>query len=306
MKVSVIVPSYKRPDYLKRCIKALLNQNVSPYEVIVVLREDDKDSQEVVKEFKSNLIKTVYVNEPGVIVAMNKGLESASGGIVAFTDDDAEPFPDWIEKITEIFKNDNKVGGVGGRDIIMVNGKEVKGITRKIGKIQWFGRAIDYHHLELNPPERIETDVLKGVNMAFRKKFIKGYRFDINMNSITPVSFEIDICFFVKKQGGKIIYTPEVKVKHYSAPRQLGIQRRNIKSVYEYSRNYMYVMLKHLPWLRKLIFITYFFLIGQRASYGPLLFLYDFFRYRNSGFNLLITALKGKWDGLKSFIKYSL
>ncbi len=93
MKVSVIIPSYRRPDYLKRCINALLNQSISPYEIIVVLREEDEESKMVVSEFKNSLIKTAFVREAGVLIAMNKGLEEATGDIIAFTDDDAEPFP---------------------------------------------------------------------------------------------------------------------------------------------------------------------------------------------------------------------
>jgi len=300
MKVSVIIPSYRRSDELKRCIKALFHQNIPSYEVIVVLREDDIQSIKVCEEIKD--IKVFKVSEPGVLIAMNKGMEVASGDIIAFTDDDAEPFPDWIEKIIKNFEEDEKVGGVGGRDIIIVDGKEIKGKVKKIGKIQWFGRAIDYHHLELKVPRKIEVDVLKGVNMAFRRNFINDYKFDLNMNNISSVCFEFDICFYIKKKGGRIIYDPQLKVNHYPAPRQLGSQREDEINIYEYSQNYTYVMLKHLPFLRKVVFLFYFFLIGQRASYGPILILYDFFRSKRIPLRILKISIKGKFEGLKRWV----
>jgi len=300
MNVSVVIPSYKRAEHLLRCIKALFNQNVPPYEIIVVLREDDTQSIRACEGIEG--IKVFKVSEPGVLIAMNKGLDVAEGDIIAFTDDDAEPFPDWIEKIIKNFEEDEKVGGVGGRDIIIVDGKEIKGRVKRIGKIQWFGRAIDHHHLELEGRRKIEVDVLKGVNMAFRRDFIKNYRFDLNMNNISSVSFEFDICFYIKKKGGKIVYDPELKVKHYPAPRPSSSQREDEINMYEYSRNYTYVMSKHLSFLKKSIFLLYFFLIGQRASYGPILFLYDSLKGRRIPFKILKTSIKGKFDGLKRWI----
>lgn len=301
MKVSVIIPSYKRAESLKGCINALLNQKVQPYEIIVVLREDDVESHISLKEF-GNSIKVFDVREPGVLVAMNKGLEIAKGDIIAFTDDDAEPFSDWIERMIEIFKSDEKIGGVGGRDVIIVDGKEIKGKVKKVGKIQWFGRAIDYHHLELEPQRRIEVDVLKGVNMAFRKKFIENYRFDLNMNNISAPCFEFDVCFYIKKNGGKIVYDPFLKVHHKPAPRGTGVQRDDERIIKEYSHNYTYVMLKHLPFFRKIIFSLYFFLLGQRASYGPLLYLIDFLLGKKTSFRHFKIAIKGKFEGLKRLL----
>jgi glycosyltransferase involved in cell wall biosynthesis len=301
MNVSVVIPSYKRAEHLLRCIKALFNQKVPPYEIIVVLREDDTQSIRACEGIEG--IKVFKVSEPGVLIAMNKGLDVAEGDIIAFTDDDAEPFPDWIEKIIKNFQEDERVGGVGGRDIIIVDGKEIKGRVKRIGKIQWFGRAIDHHHLELEGGRKIEVDVLKGVNMAFRRDFIKNYRFDLNMNNISSVSFEFDICFYIKKKGGKIVYDPELKVKHYPAPRKSGSQREDEINMYEYSRNYTYVMSKHLPFLKKSIFLLYFFLIGQRASYGPILYIFDLLTGKKPSLRHLKKAMEGKIRGLLKILK---
>jgi len=301
MNVSVVIPSYKRAEHLLRCIKALFNQNVPPYEIIVVLREDDTQSIRACEGIEG--IKVFKVSEPGVLIAMNKGLDVAEGDIIAFTDDDAEPFPDWIEKIIKNFEEDEKVGGVGGRDIIIVDGKEIKGRVKRIGKIQWFGRAIDHHHLELEGGRKIEVDVLKGVNMAFRRDFIKNYRFDLNMNNISSVSFEFDICFYIKKKGGKIVYDPDIRVYHKIAKRGTGVQRGEERVMIEYSSNYTYVMLKHLPIWRKIVFLFYFFLIGQRASYGPILYIFDLLTGKKPSLRHLKKAMEGKIRGLLKILK---
>ena len=47
MKISVIVPTYRRPEYLRRCVKAIAEQTRNPDEVIVVIRETDSASKRI-------------------------------------------------------------------------------------------------------------------------------------------------------------------------------------------------------------------------------------------------------------------
>src|SRR5712692_3179201 len=48
----------------------------------------------------------------GVVSAYNLGLKESKGDVVAFTDDDAVPKPDWIERLVRAYSPG--VGGVGG------------------------------------------------------------------------------------------------------------------------------------------------------------------------------------------------
>ena len=65
----------------------------------------------------------------------------ARGDIICFTDDDAGPWSDWIERIEKHFR-DPIIAGVGGRDIVIVDGKSIKGKCKVVGKMSWFGRCI--------------------------------------------------------------------------------------------------------------------------------------------------------------------
>ncbi len=60
--------------------------------------------------------RVVLVREPGVVAAYNRGLDTATGDVVCFTDDDAAPHADWIERIERAFGEDAALGGMGGRD----------------------------------------------------------------------------------------------------------------------------------------------------------------------------------------------
>jgi GT2 family glycosyltransferase len=304
MTISVIIPTYKRKNSLERCLKALKGQKRKPDEVIIVVREEDKETIEYLKSEKIHMpeLKMVYVNQPGQVYAMNAGLEEASGEIICFTDDDAEPFPDWLEKLEKWYE-DKDVGGVGGRDIIITEDRKIKSDApcKKVGKLQWFGRTIGNHHLSLNPSVPVEVDILKGVNMSFRSEILKKYKFDMILNNYSSVHNDLDMSLNARKEGYKLIYDPEIKVYHYAVPR-ITHKREDEISIYEHSFATVYVLLKHLSLVRKLVFLLYFFLIGQRASYGPILFLYDSLKGRRIPFKILKTSIKGKFDGLKRWI----
>jgi len=310
MKISVIVPTYHRSEYLKRCVTALAEQKRKPDEIIVVMRETDSDSRQTITHLQTlyeegPVLKGIVVSRPGKSIAINSALEVATGDIICFTDDDAEPYPDWIERITRHFGNPT-AAGVGGRDIIIQNHKSIQGKCKVVGQMSWFGRCIGNHHLELESGRPIETDFLKGVNMAFRADYLNGFRLDENLKWQGAAHDEMDFCFFVKKRGGKIIFDPNIKVTHYVAPRLWGAQRKELaKNIYEHSHNYTYLILKYLSWQRKMAFLAYFFLVGQRSSWGLLTMLIDpLLGGRIVWWKQLVPSFKGKVDGIRTYLKY--
>ena len=91
IKISVVIPTYRRPKELARCLDALKKQKVPTYEVLVVVRDTDTETWTFFQTFNPELLpmRTVTVNVSGVVAAMNVGMDAASGDIIAFTDDDA-------------------------------------------------------------------------------------------------------------------------------------------------------------------------------------------------------------------------
>jgi len=106
-RASIVVPTYKRPGQLKRCLSSVMNQNFDPaaYEVVVA---DDAASEELpwLLESWAGLIwdkarapALVYrpVRGPhGSAIVRNAGWREAKGKIIAFTDDDCVPSFDWL------------------------------------------------------------------------------------------------------------------------------------------------------------------------------------------------------------------
>ncbi len=215
--ISVIIPTYQRPKSLELCLNALKLQSRLPNELLIVVRNTDKVTWDFLELFDSGRLPiypvTVYL--PGTVAARNAGLDAATGEIIAFTDDDTRPHPDWLSRIESHFQSDTQLGGLGGRDCCY-NGTELEDGTKEVvGKIQWFGRIIGNHHLGVGNVR--EVDVLKGDNMTFRQSAIGQLRFDKRLRGTGAQPYE-DMTFSlaVKCSGWKIIYDPAVVVDHHS------------------------------------------------------------------------------------------
>jgi glycosyltransferase involved in cell wall biosynthesis len=276
MKISVIVPTYRRPKDLARCLEALRQQTRPVDELLVVVRDTDAETWAFLEETSPKLppFYALEVKTSGVIAAMNIGLDSASGEIIAFTDDDAAPHPDWLERIEFYFLSDQRIGGVGGRDWVYHGTQLEDGANKVVGKLQWFGRVIGNHHIGTGEPR--EVDILKGVNMSFRRTAILEKRFDERMRGTgAQVHFELAFTLPLRQKGWKIIYDPKVAVDHYPAQRYDEDQRKSFNSlaIINAVHNETLIKLEYLPSLQRFAFLVWAILVGTREARGFLQWL---------------------------------
>jgi glycosyltransferase involved in cell wall biosynthesis len=102
--ISVVVPTYARPDRLRRLVSALEAQDLDqPFEVIVV---DDGSPAETWQELIRLEASTSLSLQPlrqdanaGPAAARNRGWQTASAPLVAFTDDDCVPATGWLSAL---------------------------------------------------------------------------------------------------------------------------------------------------------------------------------------------------------------
>ena len=230
MRLSVLVPTFDRPDSLDRCLKALAGQNRRPDQVLLVVREEDQATLYLAAAWSQRLpIVLENATEGGQVSALNAGLEAADGDVIAITDDDAAPRPDWLERIEQHFQLDEKLGGVGGRDWVHDGSGDADRSVELVGKIQWFGRLVGNHHLGKDSPR--EVDFLKGANMSYRRSALAGLAFDKRLRGEgAQVCNDLAFSLSVQRNGWKLIYDPAVSVDHYPAPRFDSIGRGQFNS----------------------------------------------------------------------------
>ncbi|MBD2202539.1 glycosyltransferase [Calothrix sp. FACHB-1219] len=299
MKNTVLIPTYRRPLDLSRCLLALQAQTKPVDQVIVVVRDTDSQTWEFLAQSAYNLpLHTVTVSVPGVVAALNAGLAVVEGDIVSITDDDAAPHPDWLEKINAHFLADNRIAGVGGRDWVHQGNRLLDESRQIVGKLQWFGRVIGNHHLGVGEPR--EVDVLKGVNMSFRQKATANLRFDERMRGTgAQVHFEMAFTLALKRAGWKLIYDPQVAVDHYPAQRFDEDQRHNFNEIafINLVHNETLVLLENLPPLRRLVFLIWAIFIGTRDSLGLIQWLRLLPSQGQLAGKKWWASLQGRWQG---------
>lgn len=305
MTITAIIPTYRRPKDLTRCLQALHRQTRPADEVLVVVRDSDSDTWTLLKEFNFNLLqlRTVTVKVPGVVAALNAALDVAEGDIVTVTDDDAAPHHDWLERIESYYLLDKRIGGVGGRDWVYWENKLLDdGNSEIVGQVQWFGRVIGNHHIGVGAAR--EVDVLKGVNMSFRRSAIAGIRFDERMRGTgAQVHFEMSLCLALRRSGWKIVYDPALAVDHYPAIRfdEDKRDRLNEIAVLNSVHNETLVLLEHLPPIRRAVFFVWAILVGTQDALGLVQWLRFLPQEGDLAFKKWVASLRGRLQGWQTW-----
>ena len=274
MQISLIIPSWRREEALVRCLRGIEGQERVPEEVVVVVREDDEQTAAVLAGLETELqIRGVRPSGPGLVAAVNAGLDHVTGDLIVLTDDDTVARPDWIARIERHFETDPRLGGLGGRDWLS-GSHPVNGRVKQVGTVTWFGRVIGNHHLGSGPPR--EVDVLKGANMAFRAAAANGLRMDRGLRGVgVQQHSDMDLSMAVKAAGWRLVYDPKVAVDHYEG-RRYGSEREDRmtpRDREDASHNLMLVLAKHLDGSRRIVAIAYGLAVGTRDNPGPILAL---------------------------------
>jgi len=110
--VSIIIPTYKRPDLLKKAITSVLIQKDVSFEIIVVNDFND-DLKPLINSFNDVRINLLFNNrKKGANGARNTGILNSNGDYIAFLDDDDEWLPNKLVKQMDVLKEmDSSWGG---------------------------------------------------------------------------------------------------------------------------------------------------------------------------------------------------
>jgi GT2 family glycosyltransferase len=265
--LSVVVPSYRRTAALNCCLRALAAQSLRPLELIVVVRAEDPESLAVASGVPN--VRVLTVDEPGQVAALNCGCDAAMGDIIAITDDDAQPRPNWLQAIAARFETDPRIGAVGGRDVVHSGGRILDGEAKRVGHLSWWGRRVGNHHLRASLQD---VDFLKGANMAFRATAREPFDRLLHGGG-AQVCNDLEATWSIRRRGWRVVYDPCVVVDHYPAPRH-DDHARNVRSMpadRAAEHNELYALMRHAPTWQRVILLAYAILIGKRHAPGLVL-----------------------------------
>jgi glycosyltransferase involved in cell wall biosynthesis len=299
VRISVVVPTYKRPQSLARCLDALDRQERAADETIVVVRRGDTASQEVLNA-RSRPPRIVAVERSGVVAAMNAGIDVSSGDVVALTDDDSAPHADWLGRMAATYESDPQIAAVGGRDWLYKQGRLWQGSARTVGTISRFGRVTGNHHLGVGSPR--DVDVLKGVNLSVRGELLRAVRIDERLRGIgTEHHWELSLCLTLRRRGFRVIYDPAIAVDHYPQPRVDDSRKFDVRELRDATHNDTLAILEHLPARQRLRYYAWAFAVGTSSTPGVAQMLRTLPARGADGCALFYGAQRGLIDGVRTY-----
>ena len=133
--VSVIIPTYDRPDYLREAVDSVFAQTYSAIEILII---DDGSAdggirtKSALKPYLSGNRQTpkityLYQKNAGLVSAVNRGLTLAQGEYIQRLDDDDRLLPEKIARSVELFQAQPEVGLVAtGYYHIDATGKRIR------------------------------------------------------------------------------------------------------------------------------------------------------------------------------------
>ncbi|HEX5125529.1 MAG TPA: glycosyltransferase [Rhodocyclaceae bacterium] len=207
--VSVVVPTYRRPDLLQRLLQALLRQDM-PFESYEIVVADDGPDPITASRVRAiarqhhapRIIYLAVTNSQGPAGARNCGWRAAHGRIVAFTDDDTIPAQDWLRRGVEAL-SDNADAAAGKVDVpLPARPTDWERETGGLSKAE-FVTANCF----------VTRNALLAVG-GFDERYTMAWREDS------------DLQFALLQSGYKIVAAPQAIVTHPVRPAPWGISLR--------------------------------------------------------------------------------
>ena len=227
-RISIIIPTCRRPQLLFECIESILNNDFTDFEILVV----DQDPSQTLRSALSDKfnrdgrISYLFLAEAALDKARNVGVAHARGEILVFVDDDTEVEVSWLSAYAEAFSRVEPAPGiVGGR----LDGRWLSKKPRWLPEEQEYLLGIYDRDGELGPMN--DGDLPIGANFAaLREVFDKAGKFDerVDYSYARRASMLAggDSLFALKARQAHyaIYYQPAARAWHKIAKRKLTKQ----------------------------------------------------------------------------------
>jgi O-antigen biosynthesis protein len=196
--ISVVICSYNGGRTIRDCMNGLMKVDYPNFEVIVVDDGSRDETAQIVSEYPFRLIRT---ENRGLASARNTGLEAAKGEIIAYTDDDARPVPQWLHYLAMTYLTTNHAA-VGGPNIAPPNDG-------------WIAECVDNApggpvHVLLDDET---AEHIPGCNCSFRTENLRQIGgWDTRYRTAGD---DVDVCWRIQHMGWTIGYHPAAMVWHH-------------------------------------------------------------------------------------------
>ncbi len=261
--ITVAISTLNRPDALSICLKHLLAGDILPAEIVVVDQSRDDRTKQIVEDCNADPVSLVYIRHEGrgLGIAQNIAIRHAKQPIVAVSDDDCEPAPDWIAKIEQSFSSNNSIDALTGR--VLPAGPQSEGTYAVSSRTST--QRLEFHR------KAMPWYVGSGNNFAVKREWLQ--RIGGNDERLGPGSpgqggVDMDLFYRLLRAGAHIRYEPDLLVYHARTDKNGRISRR---IPYGYGMGACCaIWLREKDWYALRVLASWFFLRFQRLVEGVL------------------------------------
>lgn len=118
-KVSVIIPTYNRANFIVEAIQSVLDQSFQDFEITVIDDGSNDNTKEVVASFKDLRIKYIFQENQGICIARNNGVKASGGEYVVFLDSDDALVENALKSGVQVLNSNTDVGLTFGQSYAM-------------------------------------------------------------------------------------------------------------------------------------------------------------------------------------------
>jgi len=107
--VSIIIPYYKKREFIKETLDSVFNQSYKLKEIIMIYDDDNKDDLNYLKKITSGKKIKIMINRlnVGVAISRNRAIAKSSGEYIAFIDSDDIWHKDKLKNQINFMKKNN-------------------------------------------------------------------------------------------------------------------------------------------------------------------------------------------------------
>ena len=209
MRISLVICTRNRAKQLKQALAACRRLQFSNAdELVIVDNSSTDDTGAVIEDFRRcfpGSLRLEHEPQPGLARARNRGWRTASGRILAFTDDDCYPAEDFLSAVSECFQ-EQELGFVGGRVLLFDPEDAHLAIQQSEDR------------LDLPPGSYMRPGVIHGANLAFAREALEMIGgFDERFGAGTKLfsAEDTDAMARVLGAGWRGAYDPRPLVYHH-------------------------------------------------------------------------------------------
>jgi glycosyltransferase involved in cell wall biosynthesis len=186
-KITVVTPSYQQAEYLEQTIQSVISQNIEGLEYIITDGGSKDGSVDIIRKYEPYLAWWVSEKDNGQAEAVNKGLQHASGEIIAWINSDDYFLPGTLAFVLDYFETHPEIGLIFG-DLLAV---DENGATINLIRYSDWGLQ-DLMRFEIvgQPSIFFRRSVLERSGlMDVSFDLLMDHQFWLKIASITPIKY---------------------------------------------------------------------------------------------------------------------